>query len=80
MYNQNIISAYFNSDEYIKSEMSDEYLNLIMFLQNNLNEDLFLKCEELLHLVIIEKIEKAFLSGYSEGINYEQNQNRNKVI
>ena len=80
MCNQDLVNAYFASDEYIKSENDKDYLNLITFLQNNIKGKSFLECEEVLHLVIIEKTERAFLAGYAEGLNSEQNQQYKTVV
>lgn len=40
------INKYFKSEEYLRTEMSDTYLQLRKLLEDNLDTDIFLDCEE----------------------------------
>lgn len=56
---------YINSQRYINIEEDQIYKKLIMLLQNNLDKNLFLDIEELLHEEIIFKLEIGFQEGFN---------------
>ena len=56
---------YINSQRYKNIEEDQIYKKLVMLLQNNLNKNLFLDGEELLHEEIIFKLETGFQEGFN---------------
>lgn len=56
---------YLNSKEYRLIECDPIYQELRKLLVDNLNNDIFLDIEELLHAEILFKLEQGFKNGYS---------------
>ena len=69
---QSEIEQYFQSKDYLKHETDAHYIHLLEILSSSLNTELFLDCEELLHAIILEKIEFAFEAGYTIGSSYKK--------
>lgn len=56
---------YLNSKEYRLIECNPIYKELMKLLVANLDDDIFLDIEELLHAEILFKLEQGFKNGYS---------------
>lgn len=57
--------AFLNSTEYHLIEYDPIYKELMRLLVANLDDDIFLDVEELLHAEILFKLEQGFKNGYS---------------
>lgn len=57
--------AFLNSKEYRLIECDLIYQELMKLLVANLDDDIFLDIEELLHAEILFKLEQGFKNGYS---------------
>ena len=57
--------AFLNSKEYRLIECDLIYQELMKLLVANLDDDIFLDIEELLHAEILFKVEQGFKNGYS---------------
>ena len=56
---------YINSQKYSIIESDKIYKKLILLLQDNLNKNIFLDVEELLHEEILFKLEIGFKEGFN---------------